>query len=119
MQAAATTTVKTCGCGRQYTQETWEALPDKKVYRMEWGEVHEMRNCVCRSTIVMVLEKGETQHPAVGALWRHRTTRRVAEIRAIPGPRVLYRYTLTRTTGALTFARFYVNFTPEPQEGRT
>ena len=55
--------IKTCSCKRTYTQEQWEQLPGKQIYEFEWGEVHEQRHCVCRSTIVLVLKQGYAEIP--------------------------------------------------------
>lgn len=49
---------KTCGCGRHFEKEAWEALDYVGLQRYEWGEVQEMRNCFCGSTIVIILEPG-------------------------------------------------------------
>lgn len=47
------TVLKECGCGRQYSRETWDQL--HLVGRMpdgEGGEL-ELRDCVCKSTIAV------------------------------------------------------------------
>lgn len=68
--------VKRCACGLSYTREQWEALPDKKVYELEWLEVHEQRRCSCGSHLVLVLKEGEKADPEVGAVWYHRKSGR-------------------------------------------
>lgn len=54
-------TFKTCSCGREYTEAEWKQLPNMKLWRLPWGEVLEMRDCVCRSTLSIVLEPGEPE----------------------------------------------------------
>ncbi len=49
-------TIKTCGCGRSYTLEQWRKLP----WVGEWKdevETLELRNCVCKSTIAIEINK--------------------------------------------------------------
>lgn len=61
---------KTCGCGRVYDEAGWNTLPlcattanpDGRM-TFPWGEVQEMRNCPCGSTIVVVVEEGEKENP--------------------------------------------------------
>lgn len=50
-----------CSCGRSYTQEEWEELPNRNIWRLPWGEVLEMRDCWCRSTISVQLSPGEPE----------------------------------------------------------
>jgi hypothetical protein len=47
-----------CGCGRQYSSDEWIALPYVGVMADE-VEVVELRNCVCGSTIGVVLGSEE------------------------------------------------------------
>jgi hypothetical protein len=44
--------VKVCGCGRQYTFETWKGLP-LVGYHTDEVEILEFRNCKCRSTLAI------------------------------------------------------------------
>jgi hypothetical protein len=46
--------IKTCACGRSYTQADWATLPDAIVYQAT-DEVHEQRLCACGSHIVIVI----------------------------------------------------------------
>ncbi len=55
--------IKQCQCGRAFTFAQWVALPDPQVYDFPWGEVHEQRNCPCRSSIVLVLDEGDYTGP--------------------------------------------------------
>jgi hypothetical protein len=57
---------KTCSCGRSYTQDEWEQLPNRKLWELPWGEVLEMRDCVCRSTISIVLAPGKPEEGMEG-----------------------------------------------------
>lgn len=51
--------IKVCSCcGMTHTAEQWDALPLVGVQRYPWGEVHELRNCACHSTLALVLEPG-------------------------------------------------------------
>lgn len=52
---------KRCSCGRAYTQEQWLKLPGKKIWELPWGEVQELRNCPCRSTMAIVLVEGDPE----------------------------------------------------------
>ena len=58
---ASATFPKICSCGRRYTLSQWEKLPGMKFWETPWGEVLEMRDCVCRSTISIVLVEGEPE----------------------------------------------------------
>lgn len=56
-QAIAQIVVKTCGCGRRYTDAEWKQL--KLVGVQDDGvERIELRSCTCRSTIAIVLGPG-------------------------------------------------------------
>jgi hypothetical protein len=46
---------KQCSCGRAYTQRAWSKLPGKKLWKLPWGEVQELRDCVCKSTMNVVV----------------------------------------------------------------
>lgn len=47
---------KTCTvCGRVYTLRRWLRLPDPKRWELDWGEVQELRNCVCGTTLSIVV----------------------------------------------------------------
>src|ERR1700677_945125 len=50
--------IKTCACGRSYTPAQWRQLPDRSIGRLPWGEVHEYRQCLCGSHIVIELSEG-------------------------------------------------------------
>lgn len=49
---------KKCKCGHAYTRETWGALDYAGEQPAEDGEVLELRNCVCGSTLAIVLVEG-------------------------------------------------------------
>jgi len=51
--------VKTCRCGRTYTQSEWEQLPSIGIQKLSPGEGLELRNCQCRSTLSMPVQFGE------------------------------------------------------------
>lgn len=52
--------IKTCTCcGEAITAEQWAVLPLVGEWRLPWGEVQEMRNCECNSTLSIVIEAGE------------------------------------------------------------
>jgi hypothetical protein len=54
--AVKTPIVKTCSCGREYTQETWNALPLVGFSAAEDpDEMLEQRNCVCTSTCAVAV----------------------------------------------------------------
>ena len=53
--------VKHCACGRSFTRDAWQALPDPRVYSFPWREVHEQRRCPCGSHIVIVLDPGDPE----------------------------------------------------------
>ena len=76
------TIVKRCACGRTYTLAEWEALPDKKVYTLEWREVHDQRQCPCGSHIIRILEPGEPG-PKRGQHWYSRATGKTIVIASI------------------------------------
>jgi two-component system cell cycle response regulator DivK len=49
-----TTIVKRCGCGREYTQDAWLALPLRgRMHTPGGGLVVDLRNCACGSSIVL------------------------------------------------------------------
>jgi hypothetical protein len=50
--------IKRCSCGRTYTYAQWQRLPDKRIWELPWGEIQELRNCVCRSTMNIVVQEG-------------------------------------------------------------
>ena len=109
--------LKRCSCGKVYDREHWEALPLVGPSRMDWGEVQELRNCVCGSTIAIVLEEGEQQDPVVGDIWKNKTipsraaTQRI-KISAVDSTGVAYRYLGKRARGFMPLADFYRSFTP-------
>jgi two-component system cell cycle response regulator DivK len=48
------TIVKRCGCGREYTQQAWLALPLRgRMHTPGGGLVVDLRNCTCGSSIVL------------------------------------------------------------------
>ena len=53
---------KRCSCGRAHTSEEWLKLPLVGLQRFPWGEVLELRNCVCGSTRAV-----EVQEPVIDA----------------------------------------------------
>lgn len=103
--------VKRCACGRTYTPAQWEALPDKKVYTIEWGEVHDQRRCPCGSHIIRVLDPGEPD-PKPRQQWYRRTDgcpiKIVSVVRGHPAMLVYRGSGVRATTVQLTefFARF-------------
>ncbi len=46
-------------CGRRYTLKRWNRLPNARLWKMPWGEVQELRECVCGSTLSIILLEGE------------------------------------------------------------
>ncbi|MGD0529113.1 MAG: response regulator [Polyangiaceae bacterium] len=49
-----TTIVKRCGCGREYTQDAWLALPLRgRMHTPGGGLVVDLRSCACGSPIVL------------------------------------------------------------------
>ena len=102
--------IKVCACGRTYTREQWEQLPDKAVYKLEWGAVHEQRRCACRSHIVLVLDPGEPD-PAPSQCWYHRSTGRPIEVVSVTEgspPLVVYQDARRHT---VTIVEFWATFT--------
>lgn len=58
---AAKTFPKVCSCGRSYTLREWEQLPEGKLWETDWGDILELRHCVCRSTMSILLVEGEPE----------------------------------------------------------
>lgn len=59
---------KSCSCGLSYTEQQWERLPVAKSkghmdgrITYPWGEIHELRNCVCGSTMAFVVADGDPE----------------------------------------------------------
>lgn len=52
---------KKCSCGRSYSEARWKMLPYVGTQEYPWGEVQELRNCVCNSTMSIVLVEGEPE----------------------------------------------------------
>lgn len=46
---------KTCGCGRKFDRQAWEALPDSKIYHAADGGLNDQRRCECGSHITAAL----------------------------------------------------------------
>lgn len=59
---------KQCSCGRTYTKEEWEQLPNRQLWELSWGEVLELRDCVCRSTMSIQLKAGEPEDEELSAV---------------------------------------------------
>lgn len=58
--------IKTCPCcAHTYTMAEWEALPQVAVHTLDWGEMHDMRNCTCMSSIVLILAMSVEDKPGV------------------------------------------------------
>ena len=108
--------VKTCSCGKAFTREQWEALPKVGLQTYDNGEVQEMRNCPCGSSIVIVLDPGETQEPAKGQRWKAKVATRGGHARiyvtSVESTGVSFKYVARRTRIFLGFEDFYKQFTP-------
>jgi len=53
---------KTCGnCGARYTFKQWQSLPNPRPWRFPWGEEQELRECVCGSTLAILVVEGEPE----------------------------------------------------------
>lgn len=52
--------VKTCSCGKRYTQKELDAFPPEETptQRQEWGTVLKYFNCKCGSTFAIVVRHG-------------------------------------------------------------
>ena len=50
--------VCTCACGRRYIAIEWSRLPLAGTQALEWGELLELRTCVCGSTRAVQIEAG-------------------------------------------------------------
>lgn len=48
-------------CEREYTFKAWNRLPNPRPWRFPDGEVLELRECVCNSTLSIILEAGEAE----------------------------------------------------------
>lgn len=48
-----------CACGRVYTAVTWQDLHKIGNMEMPWGEILELRNCDCNSTLTITLDPGD------------------------------------------------------------
>lgn len=105
---------KTCSCGRTYDLAEWNALPHMKLQTFDWGEIHEMRNCPCGSTIVIVVDRGETQEPKVDDIWKSKEGAAQIKITKLHGTGVSYKTHPGRgkSRGFRDFADFYKTFTP-------
>lgn len=55
---------KKCSCGRTYTRSQWEALPVRPDWVFDWGEVHQMRDCACGSTLHIIIKQGTDEEEA-------------------------------------------------------
>lgn len=54
--------LKACRCcGATYTADQWAALPELGIQRWPWGEVQQLKNCPCSSTLALVLIVGEPE----------------------------------------------------------
>ena len=53
-----------CACGRAYTAIWWALLPLAGHQHMPWGEVLELRHCVCGSTRAVQICTGEADEAA-------------------------------------------------------
>jgi len=53
-----------CSCGRKYTAIEWAMLRLLGTECYEWGEIHELRKCVCGSTRVVLISEGECEEEA-------------------------------------------------------
>lgn len=57
--------IKVCTkCGRSYTCCEWKKLPfaggsKDGLQKYPWGEVQELRNCTCGTTLSLVLDEGD------------------------------------------------------------
>lgn len=58
---------KACACGRSYTAEHWSQLANPRVWRLPWGEVQQLRQCFCGSTISVVLVSAKAAAAVVAA----------------------------------------------------
>lgn len=113
------TIAKRCACGRTYTLAQWEALPDKKVYTLEWREVHDQRRCPCGSHIIRVLEPGEPD-PKPRQRWYSRASGRPIKIVSVVlgHPAMLrFRGSGARTT-TVSITEFFARFTRTPPARR-
>lgn len=52
---------KRCSCGRLYSYVQWRKLPRLRDWVLPWGEVQELRNCICKSTMGIVVKDGDTE----------------------------------------------------------
>ncbi len=106
-------TYKRCACGVAYTRKQWEALPEVATQRFDWGEVQQMKNCTCGSTMAVVLEPGEKTDPVAGAVWRtkNKSHARVKVI-DVTGTGVAYKAMRGTTRGFMGLADFYKHFEP-------
>jgi hypothetical protein len=48
-----------CSCGRAYTAIEWALLPSAGWQVLEWGEILDLRNCVCGSTRAITIAPGD------------------------------------------------------------
>lgn len=55
---------KVCGCGRKHTRAEWNALEHLPNWDMGEGEVHEVRNCHCGSTLLVQIEEVRSSRPS-------------------------------------------------------
>jgi hypothetical protein len=69
--------IKECGCGRQYSRETWSTLRLVGRQGDDDGAI-ELRDCVCRSTIAVDV-RDLRELPIVGPADRARGMRAAAE----------------------------------------
>lgn len=55
---------KVCACGIAYTREEFDLLARLQDWHLPWGEVQEMRNCPCGSTMNVVIREGTPEEEA-------------------------------------------------------
>ena len=73
---------KLCGnCKRVHTAESWQSLANPRPWKLPWGEEQELRECVCRSTLAIVVVGGEVDED----LGEWRSTLPVKELPTLSG----------------------------------
>lgn len=62
--ASGTFPIRCACCGRVYSKAAWERLACKGTSEWDWGDVQEFRDCVCGSTLSVMIAEGEPANSA-------------------------------------------------------
>jgi hypothetical protein len=94
------------------TRAEWDALPERGTQRFDWGEVQQLKNCTCGTTLAILLVPGEPQDPVVGAIWKAKNASTHVKITAVTPAGVAYRTVRGKRREFVPVAEFFNLFTP-------